>query len=94
MYIAGTFIRGLETTATYDPQTEEFVLHSPTLASTKWWPGGCKCLDTSSLTMGDLVVCEWLFVTAELSVSNTDNNCWITRPTVHGQLEISILPSC
>ncbi|KAL3289791.1 hypothetical protein HHI36_023183 [Cryptolaemus montrouzieri] len=36
----GTFIRGLETTATYDPKTEEFVLNSPTLTSYKWWPGG------------------------------------------------------
>ncbi|XP_072946847.1 acyl-coenzyme A oxidase 1-like isoform X2 [Epargyreus clarus] len=36
----GTFIRGLETTATYDPETEEFVLHSPTLTSYKWWAGG------------------------------------------------------
>ncbi|CAH2049992.1 unnamed protein product, partial [Iphiclides podalirius] len=36
----GTFIRGLETTATYDSATEEFVLHSPTLSSYKWWPGG------------------------------------------------------
>ncbi|XP_052748855.1 probable peroxisomal acyl-coenzyme A oxidase 1 [Galleria mellonella] len=36
----GTFLRGLETTATYDPATEEFVLHSPTLTAYKWWPGG------------------------------------------------------
>ncbi|CAH0592211.1 unnamed protein product [Chrysodeixis includens] len=36
----GTFLRGLETTATYDPSTEEFVLNSPTLTSYKWWPGG------------------------------------------------------
>ncbi|GJQ68204.1 hypothetical protein Trydic_g10752 [Trypoxylus dichotomus] len=36
----GTFIRGLETTATYDPKREEFVLNSPTLTSYKWWPGG------------------------------------------------------
>lgn len=36
----GTFIRGLETTATYDPQTKEFILNSPTLTSLKWWPGG------------------------------------------------------
>lgn len=36
----GTFLRGLETTATYDPKTEEFILHSPTLTSHKWWPGG------------------------------------------------------
>ncbi|XP_078619508.1 peroxisomal acyl-coenzyme A oxidase 1-like [Branchiostoma floridae x Branchiostoma japonicum] len=36
----GTFVRGLETTATYDPSTQEFVINSPTLTSTKWWPGG------------------------------------------------------
>lgn len=49
----GTFVRGLETTATYDPETEHFIIHSPTLTSTKWWPGGvhshsiklsCLCL--------------------------------------------------
>lgn len=38
----GTFIRGLETTATYDHETGEFILNSPTLTSYKWWPGGCK----------------------------------------------------
>ncbi|XP_051159281.1 probable peroxisomal acyl-coenzyme A oxidase 1 isoform X1 [Leptopilina boulardi] len=36
----GTFIRGLETTSTYDPSTQEFILNSPTLTSYKWWPGG------------------------------------------------------
>ncbi|KAH6928477.1 hypothetical protein HPB50_016713 [Hyalomma asiaticum] len=35
----GTFIRGLETRATYDPEREEFVLHTPNLSSIKWWPG-------------------------------------------------------
>ena len=36
----GTFVRGLETTATYDEATQEFVVHSPQDSSTKWWPGG------------------------------------------------------
>ncbi|KAL4084612.1 hypothetical protein QTP88_027543 [Uroleucon formosanum] len=36
----GTFIRGLETTCTYDPDNEEFILNSPTLTSYKWWAGG------------------------------------------------------
>ncbi|EQC39187.1 hypothetical protein SDRG_03393 [Saprolegnia diclina VS20] len=36
----GSNIRALETTATYDPATEIFDLHSPTLTSRKWWPGG------------------------------------------------------
>jgi len=40
--VAGTNVRALETTATYDPKTEQFVIHSPTLTSSKWWPGGCE----------------------------------------------------
>lgn len=35
----GTFVRGLETTATFDRHTQEFVIHSPTLTSIKFWPG-------------------------------------------------------
>ncbi|PIO55938.1 acyl-CoA dehydrogenase, middle domain protein [Teladorsagia circumcincta] len=35
----GTNLRKLETTATYDAKTQEFVLHSPTRTAMKWWPG-------------------------------------------------------
>lgn len=31
----GTFIRGLETTATYDPSSSEFVIHSPSITAYK-----------------------------------------------------------
>lgn len=31
----GSNVQGLETTATFDPQTDEFVMHSPTLTSSK-----------------------------------------------------------
>lgn len=43
--LSGTFIRGLETTATYDPKTEEFILNTPTLSAIKYWPGGCKAIE-------------------------------------------------
>ncbi|CAG5122877.1 unnamed protein product [Candidula unifasciata] len=36
----GTFLRGLETTATYDPRAKEFIINSPTVTSAKFWPGG------------------------------------------------------
>nr|BAE25794.1 unnamed protein product [Mus musculus] len=35
----GTYLQGLETEATYDATTQEFVIHSPTMTSIKWWPG-------------------------------------------------------
>jgi len=29
----------LETTATLDKKTDEFIINTPTLTATKWWPG-------------------------------------------------------
>ncbi|GLC45233.1 hypothetical protein PLESTB_000722200 [Pleodorina starrii] len=52
----GTFVRGLETTATYDRQTQEFVIHSPTLTATKWWPGGLGKTATHAVVMARLMV--------------------------------------
>jgi len=36
----GSYIQGFETTATYDPKTDEFVINTPTDTATKWWIGG------------------------------------------------------
>lgn len=36
----GSNIASLETLATLDEKTDEFVIHSPTPTSTKYWPGG------------------------------------------------------
>lgn len=52
----GTFIRGLETTATYDPDTEEFILHSPTLTSYKWWPGALAHTANYCVVMAQLYI--------------------------------------
>lgn len=52
----GTFVRGLETTATYDPEKEEFILHSPTMTSTKWWPGGLAKTSTHAVVMARLFI--------------------------------------
>ena len=35
----GSNVAGLETTATFDKQTDEFILHTPTITAVKWWPG-------------------------------------------------------
>lgn len=52
----GTFLRGLETTATYDPKTQEFVLHSPTITATKWWPGGLGKTVNYAVVMAQLYI--------------------------------------
>lgn len=51
----GSNVQGLETTATYMPFSEEFELHSPTLTSTKWWPGGLGKCATHAIVYARLV---------------------------------------
>lgn len=51
----GTHLRGLETTATYDPATEEFILNSPTVTSIKWWPGGLGKTSNHAIVLAQLI---------------------------------------
>ncbi|XP_066207081.1 peroxisomal acyl-coenzyme A oxidase 2 isoform X2 [Saccopteryx leptura] len=51
----GTYLRGLETEATYNADTQEFVLHSPTITATKWWPGDLGRSATHALVQAQLI---------------------------------------
>jgi len=35
----GSNVAGLETIASFDKSTDEFIIHTPTNTATKWWPG-------------------------------------------------------
>ncbi|XP_065890654.1 peroxisomal acyl-coenzyme A oxidase 1-like [Dysidea avara] len=52
----GTYIRGLETTATYDGNSQEFILNSPTLTSLKWWPGNLGHIATHTIVIARLII--------------------------------------
>ncbi|EGZ19822.1 hypothetical protein PHYSODRAFT_312798 [Phytophthora sojae] len=51
----GSNVQGIETTATYDKSTQEFVIHSPTLTSRKWWPGGLGKTATHAIVIARLL---------------------------------------
>ncbi|KAL8826624.1 MAG: hypothetical protein Q9191_003688 [Dirinaria sp. TL-2023a] len=51
----GTFLRGLETTATFDSETDEFVIHSPTVTSTKYWPSALGFSASHAVVMAKLI---------------------------------------
>ncbi|KFO35628.1 Peroxisomal acyl-coenzyme A oxidase 1 [Fukomys damarensis] len=51
----GTHLRGLETTATYDPRTQEFIMNSPTVTSIKWWPGGLGKTSNHAVVLAQLI---------------------------------------
>ncbi|XP_060622449.2 peroxisomal acyl-coenzyme A oxidase 2 [Anolis sagrei] len=50
----GTYLRGLETTATFDVATQEFILNTPTLSAMKWWPGDLGRTATHAVVFAQL----------------------------------------
>jgi len=51
----GSNVRGIETVAVYDAESDSFDLHSPTLTSTKWWPGGLGKTCTHAVVYANLI---------------------------------------
>jgi len=52
----GSFVGGVETTATFDKETDEFVVHSPSLTSTKYWPGALGFAASHTVLMARMIV--------------------------------------
>lgn len=52
----GSNVAGLETTATLDENTDEFVIHTPHLGATKWWIGGAAHSATHCAVFAQLIV--------------------------------------
>src|SRR5262249_19096665 len=52
----GTFVRGIETTATFDSTADAFVINTPTITSTKYWPGSLGFSCTHALVMARLII--------------------------------------
>jgi len=52
----GSDVSGLETTATLDLKTDEFVIHTPTKNATKWWPGDIGLHCTHTIVYAQLVI--------------------------------------
>jgi acyl-CoA oxidase len=52
----GSNVAGLETTATLDKTTDEIVIHSPTITSTKMWPGSMGIVANHAVVFARLIV--------------------------------------
>ncbi|XP_029456841.1 peroxisomal acyl-coenzyme A oxidase 2 isoform X2 [Rhinatrema bivittatum] len=54
----GTYLRGLETMATFDTSTQEFVINTPRISAMKWWPGDLGRSATHALVLAQLYIKE------------------------------------
>ncbi|KAG7387244.1 hypothetical protein PHYPSEUDO_014529 [Phytophthora pseudosyringae] len=52
----GSNVQGIETVATYDKTSQEFIVDSPTLTSRKWWPGGLGKTATHAIVIARLLL--------------------------------------
>ena len=52
----GSNVQGLETTATLDLQTDEFIIHTPTIRAAKFWPGGLGITATHAVVFAQLII--------------------------------------
>ncbi|KIW33554.1 uncharacterized protein PV07_00394 [Cladophialophora immunda] len=52
----GSNVRGLETTATWNPADQTFTLHSPTLTAAKWWAGSLGVCANHAIVMAQLII--------------------------------------
>jgi acyl-CoA oxidase len=52
----GSNVRGLNTVAHYDKNTQEFILHSPSLQAIKWWISGLGKVATHALVYAQLIL--------------------------------------
>ncbi|KAG2185200.1 hypothetical protein INT44_001990 [Umbelopsis vinacea] len=52
----GSNVAGVETTATFDEASDQFVIHSPTITATKWWIGGAAHTATHAVVFAQLLV--------------------------------------
>lgn len=52
----GTNVAGIETTATFDHVTDQFILHTPSISATKYWPGSLGYSATHAIVMARLII--------------------------------------
>ncbi|EMG50214.1 POX5 Acyl-coenzyme A oxidase 5 [Candida maltosa Xu316] len=52
----GSNVRGIETTATFDKEADEFVINTPHVGATKWWIGGAAHSATHCSVYARLIV--------------------------------------
>ncbi|KAK9316325.1 acyl-CoA oxidase-domain-containing protein [Lipomyces starkeyi] len=52
----GSNVAGLETTATFDERTDEFIIHTPHIGASKWWIGGAAHTATHTVCFARLIV--------------------------------------
>nr|AJD87363.1 hypothetical protein 3 [Blastobotrys adeninivorans] len=78
----GSNVAGMETTATFDKKTDEFVIHTPHVAATKWWIGGAAHTATHTVCYARLIVDGKDYGVKNFVVPLRDTEDWSLKPGI------------
>ena len=78
----GSNVAGLETTATFDLETDEFVIHTPSLTATKYWPGDLGRFSSHAVVFARLRVDESDYGVQPFMVQLRDTETWKVLPGI------------
>lgn len=78
----GSNVPGLETTATYDKATDEFVLNTPSVSAAKYWIGGLGMHSTHCVILCQLVVDDYTYGSLPFLLPVRDPKTWEPLPGI------------
>lgn len=78
----GSNVAGVETTATFDKDTDEFVINTPSVTATKWWIGGAAHTATHCLVFARLIVDGKDYGVKNFVVPLRDRHDWSLLPGI------------
>lgn len=78
----GSNVAGIETTATLDKTTDEFVIHTPSITATKYWPGDLGRFSSHAVVFARLIIDEDDYGVQPFMVQTRDVETWKLRPGV------------
>ena len=78
----GSNVAALETTATLDKTTDEFIIHTPSITATKYWPGDLGRFSSHAVVFARLIIDEADFGVQPFMVQIRDVETWKIREGV------------
>lgn len=78
----GSNVAGIETTATLDKATDEFVINTPSITATKYWPGDLGRFSSHAVVFARLIIGEDDYGVQPFMVQIRDVESWKILPGV------------
>lgn len=78
----GSNVAGIETTATFDRATQEFVINTPTISAIKFWPGDMSRLSSYAVVFAKLIIDGKAYGVHSFLVQTRNTETWDLLPGI------------